>query len=220
MRRRPSSVPQTSPPPSFRSAAPTRWSSTLPNKQSIPTRSSSTPTLQRASTSCSIQSSIYGGRGPSPLQTSRGNSASPKFRGWQMTLPGFTSEVPPNLRTSLSDRSVSHTRGSSPASGNGRELSGKFGRKSMSPTGSRSISSSNGQARDCFSSHSKRSMVSSGDDEESLPSIGMGISRGSPGKYGALARNKTMSYTRKPSRYSPTNSLPKRSFDSSLRLMV
>ncbi|XP_020595531.1 uncharacterized protein LOC110035613 [Phalaenopsis equestris] len=219
MRGRTSSIPRSSPPPSIRSGTPTCRSSTPPNKQSSLTPRSSTPTVRRASTSSNIHLSNYRGRGTCPAKAGCVNPASPKVQGWQMTLPGFTFEAPPNLRTSLSDRSVSHTRCSSPASANGRVSSRKFGRKSMSPTSS-SLSSSNGQERDCFSSYSKRSMVSSGDDEESLHSIKMGISRSSPArKDGALASNKAMSYTRKPSRYSTTNSVPKRSFVPALRLM-
>lgn len=221
MRGRPSSVPQSCPPPSIRSATPTRRSSTPPNKQSTPAPRSSTPTLRRASTSSSIQSLNYGGRRPSSVKASHGNSASPKLRGWQMTIPGFTLEAPPNLLTSLSDRPMSHTRGSFSASQNGLESSRKIGWKSVSPSSSRSIISSHGQERNCFSSYSKCSMVSSGDDdEESLHSIRVGISRGSPARNdGPLAQNKTISYSKKSSRYSPTNSVPKRSFDSTIRLM-
>ncbi|KAL0921327.1 hypothetical protein M5K25_008389 [Dendrobium thyrsiflorum] len=213
MRRRPSSVPRSGALPAFRSTTPTRRSSTPPNKQSTHTPRSSTPTLQRP---------ITVGRGPSIVNASWGNCSSPKLPGRQMTLPSFTLEAPPNLCTSLSDLSVTYTRGSSPTSGNVRESSRKLGRKSMSPTSSRSTSSSHGQERNCFSSYSKCSMVSSGDDdEESLHFVRFGISRSTPAKKdGTLACNKIMSYSRKPSGYSPTNSMPKRSFDSALRLMA
>ncbi|PKU64136.1 uncharacterized protein LOC110094851 [Dendrobium catenatum] len=221
MRWRSSSVPRSGASPAFRSTTPTRRSST-PNEQSTHTPRSSIPTLQRPSTVFSIHSSNYVGRGPSIVNASRGNCSSPKLPGWKMTLPSFTLETPPNLCTSLSDLSVTYTKGSSPTSGNARESSKKLGRKSMSPTSSRSTSSSHGQERNCFSSYSKCSMVSSGDDDdESLHFIRVGISRSTPAKKdGALESNKIMSYSRKPSGYSPTNSIPKRSFDSVLRLMA
>lgn len=221
MKGRSSSAPQSSPPSVIRSTTPTQRSCTPPNKPSTPVPRSSTPTLRRRSTSSSIQASSYGGRGASPLKASRGNYASPKSQGWQKTLSGFNSEAPPNLRTSLSDRPVSHVRGSSPASRNGRELSMKLGGKLMSPTSSRSISSSHSHERDHFNSYSKASMAYSGDDdEESLHSIKVGISRSSPPrKDGVLANNKAMPFSRKPSRASPSNSVPNRSFHSSLRLM-
>lgn len=221
MRGRPSLTTRSSPPTVSRSATPSRRPSTPPKKQSTPTASSSTPILRRASTGSSVHSSNYGGRGPSPVKTSHGNLASPKLPGWQMALPGFTLEAPSNLRTSLSDRPMSHTRGSSPASRNGSESSGRVGRKSMSPTSSRSIGSSHSHDRDQFSSYSKRSMVSSSDDyEESLRSITVGSSK-SPlaRKDGSLGRNKAMPFSRKPSRNSPANYVPKRSFDSALRVM-
>ncbi|KAI0492777.1 hypothetical protein KFK09_027053 [Dendrobium nobile] len=216
MKGRSSSAPQSSP-PVIRSTTPTRRSCTPPNKSSsTPIPRSSTPTLRRESTSSSFQASNYGGRRPSPAKASRGSSASPKSQGWQMILPGFNSEAPPNLRTSLSDRPVSHVRGSSPASRNGRELSMKLAGKMMSPTSSRSISSSHNQERDHFSSCSKGSMSYSGDDdEESLHSITVGISRSvPPRKDGFLTNNKAMPFSRKPSR-----TVPKRSFDSAPRLM-
>ncbi|KAK8937815.1 hypothetical protein KSP40_PGU006877 [Platanthera guangdongensis] len=221
MRGRPSLAPRSSTPTVTRSATPARRPSTPPKKQSTPTPSSSTPILRRSSTGSSVLSSSYGGRGPSPVKTSHGNSASPKLQGWQIALPGFTLEAPPNLRTSLSDRPMSHTRGSSPASRNGSESSGRLGRKSMSPTSSRSIGSSHSHDRDQFSSYSKCSMVSSSDDyEESLRSITVGISR-SPlaRKDGSLGSNKAMPFARKPSRNSTVNCVPKRSFDSALRVM-
>ncbi|PKA55492.1 hypothetical protein AXF42_Ash006694 [Apostasia shenzhenica] len=234
LRGRSSSAPQSSPPRVFRSATPSRRPSPPPNKISPPpnkispppnklctaTPRSSTPTLRRASTGSSIQAATIGERGASPVKTVRGNSSSPKLRGWQMTLPGFTSYAPPNLRTSLSDRPESHTRGSSPASRNGRELSAKFGRKSMSPTSSWSISTSHSQERDRFSSYSKGSLVSSGDDDiDSVLSVTVGFRSPPSRKDGALASNKAMSFSKKPSRTSLSNSVPRRTSDSAFRLL-
>ncbi|KAG0499907.1 hypothetical protein HPP92_004161 [Vanilla planifolia] len=230
-----SSALRSSPPPVFRSTTPTRRSSTPSNKTSSPTRRpstlvnkpsspttcSSTPTLRRMSTSSSnYQSANIGVRGASPVKANRG-SFSPKLQAWQTTLSGFTSEVPPNLRTSLSDRSMSYTRGSSPSSRNGRESPVGLRRKSMSPTSSRSISSSHSQDRDHFSCYSRSSMVSSGeDDEDSLHSIPGGLSRSPPvRKNVALANSKSSPFSRKPYRTSSSNSVPKRSFESTLRLM-
>lgn len=221
MKGRSCSAPRSNPPPVIRSTAPAQRSCTPPNKPSTPAPRSSTPTLRRTSTSSSIQASNYGGRGASPVKASHGNYVSPKSQGWQITLSGLNSEAPPNLRTSLSDRPVSHVRGSSPASRNGRELSMRHGGKFISPTSSRSISSSHSQERDHFSSCSKGSIANSGDDdEESMHSIVTGISRSTPPrKDGALTYNNAMPFSRKPSRASQSNSVPKRSFDSSLRLM-
>ncbi|XP_020571915.1 uncharacterized protein LOC110018813 isoform X2 [Phalaenopsis equestris] len=216
-----SSAPQSSPPPAIRSTTPTQRSRTPPNKPSRPASWSSTPTLQMVHTSSRIQAPSYGRKGASPVKARRGNYASPKSQGWQTTLSGFNSEASPNLPSSLSDRSVSNLRGSSPASRNGREFSMKIGGKWMSPTSSRSISSSHSEERDHFSSYSKGSMAYSGDDdEEFLHSITVGISRCNlPRKDGVLTNNKAMSFSRKPSRALPSNSVPKRSFNSSLRLV-
>lgn len=99
-------------------------------------------------------------RGSSPIKTSQGNSVSPKIKAWQANIPGFSSEVPPNLCTSLADRPASHVRSSSPASRN----SSRYGRQSMSPVASRSVASSHSHDQDQFSRYSKDSVASSGDN--------------------------------------------------------
>ncbi|XP_020253393.1 uncharacterized protein LOC109830528 isoform X2 [Asparagus officinalis] len=210
---RPSSAPRSSPPPVVRPVTPSRRSSTPPIKPTATTPRSSTPTPRRMSTGSNAQASSSGRRGSSPMRASRGNSASPKLRGWQSTLPGFSSDAPPNLRTSLSNRPSPHDRGLSPTPRTGR------GRHSMSPTASRSTNSSYSNDRDLFSSYSKGSVVSSGDDDmDSLHS--MVISSSLPARRNGMSVNsRPMAFSKKPSRPSPSNSVPKRSFESAIRQM-
>ncbi|XXG45078.1 hypothetical protein AAC387_Pa02g0253 [Persea americana] len=222
-RRRPSSARQSSPTPTLRSATPSRRPSTPPNKPSSPAPRSATPTMRRTSTGSSSLPSSSGRRAPSPGKAKRGNSASPKLQAWQSTLPGFSSDAPPNLRTSLSDRAASHVRGLSPASSrSGRDSSSKFGRQSMSPTASRSASSSHSHERDRLSSQSKGSLASSVDDDMDSPqSVVVGLSESpSSRKNGAFASSKALAFSKKPStKPLSASSAPKRSFDSALRQM-
>ncbi|OMO60435.1 hypothetical protein CCACVL1_24169 [Corchorus capsularis] len=215
-RGRPSSAPQSSP---VRPATPTRRPSPPQSKISTPARRSSTPTPRRTSTGSSGTVASSGVRGTSPVRTSRGNSASPKIRAWQSNIPGFSLEAPPNLRTSLADRPASYVRGSSPASRNGRDA--KFGRQSMSPTPSRSASSSRSHDRDQFSSYSRGSIASSGDDDlDSLQSIPIsGSSHSVSRRLGPLPNNKAPTFNKKSARVMSPSSAPKRSFDSALRQM-
>ncbi|KAJ1410607.1 hypothetical protein SESBI_21773 [Sesbania bispinosa] len=220
-RGRPSSVPNYSPTPNLRYASPSRKPSPPPNKHMTPASKSSTSTPRRMSTGFSGSAISSGVRGTSPVKTSRGNSASPKIRAWQTNIPGFSSEAPPNLRTSLSDRPASYVRGSSPASRNSRDSTSKFSRQSMSPTASRSSSSFQSHDRDQFSSRSKGSVASSGDDDlDSLQSIPVGsLDRLSSRKGGSFSTNKTPAISKKSTRMVSPNSAPKRSFDSAIRQM-
>ncbi|KDP26761.1 hypothetical protein JCGZ_17919 [Jatropha curcas] len=213
-RGRPSSAPLSSPTHSQRPATPSRRPSPPPTKASAPGPRSSTPTPTRTNTGS-------GGRGVSPIRTSRGNSASPKISAWQTNIPGFSSEAPPNLRTSLEDRPASYVRGSSPASRNGRDSGSKFGRQSMSPTASRSVSSSHSQDRDRISSHSRGSVASSGDDDvDSLQSIHVGsLDRLASKRTGTFPNNRAVAFSKKSTRILSPSSAPKRSFDSALRQM-
>lgn len=210
-RDRPSSAPRTSPSPSVRSATPTRRASTPTSNTSTSAPRSSTPNSRRISAGVATS----GLRGTSPARSSRGNSASPKIIAWQSNIPGFSLDAPPNLRTSLADRPASYVRGSSPASRNGR------GRQSMSPTASRSLSSSQSHDRDRFSSHSKGSVASSGDDEvDSLHSVSLGVSTSSASrKVGGIPTNRIPTFNKKSARVLSPSSAPKRSFDSALHLM-
>ncbi|KAJ4893186.1 proline-rich family protein [Raphanus sativus] len=113
---------------SARSATPTRSTtqpSSAPSKKPVsrpatPTRRSPTPTGP------SMVSSKAPSRGTSPTPTptnsivsskapSRGTSPTPALKSSQpwkpREMPGFSLEAPPNLRTSVSDRPVSATRG-------------------------------------------------------------------------------------------------------------
>ncbi|OWM89739.1 hypothetical protein CDL15_Pgr024487 [Punica granatum] len=218
-RAKPSSAPHTSPISSIRSATPTRRVSPPPSKPSTPAPRSASPTPRRVSTGSSASAGT-GVRGMSPQKARRGTSASPKIKAWQANIPGFSCDVPPNLRTSLDDRSASYTRGSSPASRNGRDSSSKVNRQSMSPTATRSVSSSYSHDRDWFSSHSKGSISSSADnDVDSLQSVTVGsVDQLIPRKVGMYSNNnRSLAYSRRSPKMSA--SAPKRSFDSVTRQM-
>ena len=217
-RGRPSSAPNSSPASSLHHTTPTRRPSPPPSKSSTSAPRSSTPTPRRMSTGSSSIVASSGVRGTSPVKTSRGNSASPKIRAWQSNIPGFSSDAPPNLRTSLADRPASYVRGSSPASRNGRDSSSNVRRQSMSPTASRSSSYSH----DRFSSHSKGSVVSSGDDDiDSLQSVPLGSSDHSVSRrVGPFLNNRAPAFSKKPTKTLSSISAPKRSFDSAIRQTV
>ncbi|KAJ0634308.1 hypothetical protein HanLR1_Chr17g0686631 [Helianthus annuus] len=194
------SAPSASPPTVLKPATSPLRSSPPSRKPVTPVPRASTPPSRRLSTGSN--NSTPGSRG------SRGNSPSPKVKAWQSTIPGFSSEAPPNLRTSLADRPASYVRGSSPASRNSRQ--------SMSPTASRSISSS----------HSKGSVGSSNDDDmESFSSVVVsgGTQRLNSRRVGGLQYNhkKTphQQFSKKPSSMVSSSSAPKRSFDLALRQM-
>lgn len=214
-RSRPSSATHPSPPPTLRHSSPSRRLSPPPIK-AIPAPRTSTPTPRRMSTGSAGASAPSRVRGASPVKTSRGNSASPKIKAWQSNIPGFSLEAPPNLCTSLADRPASYVRGSSPASRNGS----RSGRQSMSPTASRSVSSSHSHERDQYSSYSRGSVASSGDDEvDSLLSVPVSSSdRSVPRSIGASPNNRTMGFSKKQTK-TLSNSAPKRSFDLALRPM-
>uniref|UniRef100_A0A7N0ZSV4 Uncharacterized protein n=1 Tax=Kalanchoe fedtschenkoi TaxID=63787 RepID=A0A7N0ZSV4_KALFE len=213
-RGRTSPVPSSSPTPSICNSSPSRKPSPPSLKSSTTGPRSSTPTPRRYSTGSSGTGASLSVRGSSPVQSSRGISSSPKISAWQSNIPGFSTEVPPNLRTSAADRPASYVRGSSPASRNGRDMSLK-GKLSMSPTDHKSIT----QGR--LSSHSKGSVVSCGDDDaESLQSIPLSTSDFSmPRRVGAQSNNKALTYSRKPNKIVSSSSAPKRSFDYAMRHM-
>ncbi|XP_061989670.1 uncharacterized protein LOC133708227 [Rosa rugosa] len=240
-RGRPSSARNSSPTPSLRPASPShlatpsrsatssrpgtpsRRPSTPPSKSPSPAPRSSTPTPRRMSTGSSSTVAPPGRRGTSPVTTSRGNSASPKIKAWQTNIPGFSSDAPPNLRTSLADRPATYVRGSSPASRSGRGSSPASGyrRQSMSPTASRSVSSSHSHDRDPFSSQSKGSIASSGDDDlDSLQSLPVGsLDRSTPKRVSAFSNNRAVAFSKKSAKLVSSSSAPKRSFDSAIRQM-
>ncbi|KAG6398737.1 hypothetical protein SASPL_140206 [Salvia splendens] len=208
-RSRPFSASCSSPPPTMQHPSPARRLSPSPTKQTSGPRSSS-PTPRRISTGSTGASSPSRVRGSSPIKMSQGNSVSPKIKAWQANIPGFSSEVPPNLCTSLADRPASHVRSSSPASRN----SSRYGRQSMSPIASRSVASSHSHDQDQFSRYSKDSVASSGDnDVELLESIALSSSeRSAPRNLGAHPSKNATNFSRKPSQ-NVSSSAPKRSFD-------
>ncbi|ONK57969.1 uncharacterized protein A4U43_C09F6290 [Asparagus officinalis] len=209
---RPSTASRSSPSPVLRPGTPSRRPSTPPNKPTTPTPRSSTPTYRKTDTISSGQPSSSGRRGTSPMRASRGNSASQKLRGWQSNIPDFPSDAPPNLRTSVSDRPSPHMRGLFPTPRSGK------GRHTMSPTASKSASLSHSNDRDLFSSYSKGSVVSSGDDDvDSLQSFE--IPSSAPRRNGLSINSRPVAFSKKPSRNSPSYSVPKRSFESLVRQM-
>lgn len=83
----------------------------------------------------------------------------------------------------------------------------------MSPTASRSVASSYSHDRDPFSSYSKGSFASSGDDDADSPqSVPLNSSEQSPRNMGAYPSKNAMSFSRKPMK-KLSSSAPKRSFD-------
>ncbi|XP_050373185.1 uncharacterized protein LOC126790868 [Argentina anserina] len=240
-RGRPSSTRNSSPNPSLRPASPSRPAtpshsatsshpgtpsrrpSTPPSKSPSPAPRSSTPTPRRMSTGSSGIVAPPGRRGTSPVTASRGNSASPKIKAWQTNIPGFSSDAPPNLRTSLADRPATYVRGSSPASRSGRGSSPASGyrRQSMSPTASRIVSSSHSHDRDPFSSQGKGSIASSGDDDlDSLQSLPVGsLDRSTLKRVSAFSNNRAVAFSKNSAKLVSPSSAPKRSFDSAIRQM-
>ncbi|KAH9622005.1 hypothetical protein KSS87_020063 [Heliosperma pusillum] len=189
----------------LRSSSPSRRPSPPPVKPLTPPPRSLTPTSRRTT-------------GASPVRRNRGNSASPKVRAWQSSIPGFSLEAPPNLLTSLADRPASYIRGSSPASRASRESNSKFGRQSMSPTASRSINSAHSQERDRLSSHNKGSIASSGDDDaDSFQSDPDSVHERSMSRKGVSGR--PLAFPKKITKTISPSSAPKRSFDSAMRQM-
>ncbi|XP_039133372.1 uncharacterized protein LOC120270435 [Dioscorea cayenensis subsp. rotundata] len=218
----PSSAPHSSLTP-LRPTTPSRRPSTPPNKPSATTPRSSTPTLRRMSTGSGGQASSPVRRGTSPVRPSRGNSASPKLRGWLTNPPGFSSDSPANLCTSLAELPSSNSKAVSPASRNGRQsmspTAPRNRRLSMSPVGSRSTTALHSHERDRFSTYSKGSVASSGDDDvDSLYSVGIETSSSpSSGQNGVIGNSRAIPFSKKPVRTPSASSIPKRSYDSALR---
>ncbi|KAH0677994.1 hypothetical protein KY285_025795 [Solanum tuberosum] len=112
---------------SARSSTPTRNSSTLATRASIPgsksTSRAATPTRRPTSVSSTANATAPSIKSPSsvtPATTttarnpgaSRPSSPTVKPRPWKPSdIPGLSYDAPPNLRTSLSDRPTSATRG-------------------------------------------------------------------------------------------------------------
>ncbi|KAL5205356.1 hypothetical protein ABZP36_033565 [Zizania latifolia] len=209
-----------SPPLSRQSPTQSRRSPTPPaNKTLTPPRRSPSPASRRISASSSGPP-LNGTRGASPVKANR-RSSSPKLQGWQSSDPGFSFDAPPNLRTSLSDRPLSRSRGGSPSSVSGSNMVSRGRRQSMSPTPSRRATSSHSTERDLFSSCSKASATSSGEDDlDSMQSVPIDYSS-SPAVKKSLAvmKTRTIASSQKTSKSFSPSSAPKRSFDSAVWLM-
>ncbi|RLM98929.1 uncharacterized protein C2845_PM06G11270 [Panicum miliaceum] len=208
-----------SPPLTLQPATPSRRSSTPASKTLTPPRRSPSPASRRMSTSSSDPVS-NGRRGSSPVKASH-RSSSPKLQGWQSSHPGFSFEAPPNLRTSLSDRPLSHSRGGSPSSFSGLDMNWRGRRQSMSPTPSRRASSTHSNDRDHFSSYSKASATSSAEDDlEFTQSIPNSYSSSTAARKNlSVMKSRTIASPKKPSKSFSPSSAPKRSFDSAVWLM-
>ncbi|XP_059317911.1 uncharacterized serine-rich protein C215.13-like [Lycium ferocissimum] len=111
---------------SARSSTPTRTSSTPATRASIPgsksTSRAATPTRRPTSVSSTANATAPSDKSPSSVTTatttarnpgaSRASSPAVKPRPWKPSdIPGVSYDAPPNLRTSLSDRPTSATRG-------------------------------------------------------------------------------------------------------------
>ncbi|CAN6340050.1 unnamed protein product [Urochloa humidicola] len=207
-----------SPPLAFQPASPSRRSSSPASKTLTPPRRSPSPASRRMSTGSSDPIS-NGRRGSSPVKVSHGSS-SPKLQGWQSSHPDFSFDAPPNLRTNLSDRPVSRSRGGSPSSFSGLDMNWRGRRQSISPTPSRGASSTHSNDRDRFSLYSKASATSSAEDVESMRSTPINYSS-SPAvrKNLSVMKPRTIASPKKPSKSFSPSSAPKRSFDSAVWLM-
>ncbi|KAJ1265299.1 hypothetical protein BS78_08G067300 [Paspalum vaginatum] len=196
-----------------------RRSPTPPASKTLaPPRRSPSPASRRMSTGSS-DLILNGKSGTSPAKTSN-RSSSPKLQGWQSSDPGFSFDAPPNLRTSLSDRPVSRSRGGSPTSFSGLDMNWRCRRQSMSPTPSRRACSSRSNDRDGFSSYRKASATSAEDDLESMQSVPASCSS-SPAvrKNLTVMKSRTIASPKKSSKSFSPSSAPKRSFDSAVWLM-
>ncbi|URE43153.1 hypothetical protein MUK42_33577 [Musa troglodytarum] len=132
---------------------------------------------------------------------------------------GFSTDVPPNLQTFLTDRLASRVQGLSPASVNGRGFGPKIGRQSISPS-SRSVRLPHNSEGDCFSSISKPPAASSFEDDiESHASVGVSATAAT-GKCRDFANTNAMRFSKKISQVTSASSAPKRSIYSALRKMV
>jgi len=218
--RSPSSASRASPPLSLQPPTPSRRPSTPPAAKVLaPPRRTPSPVSRRMSTG-SGGPALNGTRGASPAKTNH-RSSSPKPQGWQSSDPGFSYDAPPNLRTSLPDRSVSRSRGGSPTSFSGLDTGSRGRRQSMSPTPTRRASSSHSIERDRLSMYSKASATSSGEDDlDSMQSISIGYSSCPAVKKSlAVMKTRTIASSKKPSKNFSPSLAPKRSFDSAVWLM-
>ncbi|KAF0888681.1 hypothetical protein E2562_016478 [Oryza meyeriana var. granulata] len=219
-RPRPSSAAsRSSPPLALQPPTPSRRPSTPPSAKTLtPPRRSPSPSSRRMNTGSTP--ALNRTRGTSPVKTNR-ISSSPKLQGWHSNVPGFSHDAPANLRTSLPDRPVSHSRGGSPSPISGRDMGSRGRRQSLSPTPCRRASSSHSIEQDRLSSYSKASATSSGEDDlDSMQSVPVAYSSSPAVKKSlSMMKTRTIASSKKPSTTFSTSSVPKRSFDSAVWLM-
>ncbi|OAE23508.1 hypothetical protein AXG93_938s1040 [Marchantia polymorpha subsp. ruderalis] len=162
--------------PNARSSTPPVRPSTPGARSSTPTSKPSTPTMRRSLSGGRIASPATTRGGPSPKRTtsSRGNSPSAKrVTPIITTVAGMCSEAPPNLRTTVPERTSSTPKSSSNGSralsdsghaSDAMDASGRSRRRPRSPSVSRSFSSSSSQDQRTSSQTSRGSVISSYDD--------------------------------------------------------
>ncbi|MED6168244.1 hypothetical protein PIB30_010025 [Stylosanthes scabra] len=193
-------------------------SSASPNSLSLSPRSRSNTLQSRGKLSSVPNSSPWHATPPRKPSTTAHKFSTPTQR---KTSTGSNSPaISSGIRGVSPVKTTAYVRGSSPASRNGRDSTRKFSRQSMSPTASWSTSSFLSQDGDQFSSHSKGSVASSGDDDvDSLQSIQVGSLDRPISIRGGSPSNVKYPTSKKSSRMLSTNSAPKRSFDSVLQQM-
>ncbi|CAL1387617.1 unnamed protein product [Linum trigynum] len=141
------SIPPPQPKPASRPATPTRRPST-PSSAPPGSRSSAPPPIKSSSASVITKSVPTIARNPVP--SSRGSSPAPKSRPWNPSdMPGYSLDAPPNLRTSISDRPTSASRGrpGAPASRSSSVepvSNGRIRRQSCSPSRGRAPNGNSG----------------------------------------------------------------------------
>jgi hypothetical protein len=215
-----SSASRSSPPLAVQTQMPSQRSSAPPIAKTLtPPRRSPSPVSRRMSTGSS-RPTLNETRGASPVKPN--HRSSQKLHGWQSNVPGFPYDAPSNLRTSLTDRPVCRSRGGSPSSFSGLEKGSRSRRQSMSPTPPRRASSSHSIERDRMSSYSKASATSSGEDDlDSMQSVPISYSSSPVVKKSLVVmKTRTMAPSKNLSKNFTPSSVPKRTFDSALWLMV
>ncbi|CAI0415979.1 unnamed protein product [Linum tenue] len=142
------SIPPPQPRPASRPATPTRRPST-PSSAPPGSRSSAPPPPIKSSSASVVTKSVPT-LSRNPVPSSRGSSPAPKSRPWKPSdMPGYSLDAPPNLRTSISDRPTSASRGrpGAPASRSSSVepvANGRIRRQSCSPSRGRAPNGNSG----------------------------------------------------------------------------
>ncbi|XP_042432176.1 probable serine/threonine-protein kinase nek3 isoform X2 [Zingiber officinale] len=158
---------------------------------------------------------------PPPVRQPATHSRSPSTPPTRPSLPARRSLTPTSRRMSTgssTDLPATRLRGLSPISGHRRRSTSNCGRHSVSPTSSKTVTSSNNRGEQ-LSSISKQSAASSNeDDSESHAFIGVPYNAAAT-KDKDFAHTRAMGFSKKPSRSPSSSSAPKRSFDLVIRQM-